>query len=134
MHLVGCTGAAGELKRVARNGLNPNLQFGSLPHANVISHARPVQQTATEADLGRPLNFGDSNPPIDTLKRLQFDVNCLFRKFRHSAVTDALKEKAGRKRSGRKNVYRERSPGIIPRLNANECAIGDSFKSAQLLR
>jgi hypothetical protein len=28
--------------------------------------------------FGRPLNFGSSNPPIDTLKRLQFDVNYVF--------------------------------------------------------
>jgi hypothetical protein len=28
--------------------------------------------------FGRPLNFGNSNPPIDTLKRLQFDVNYVF--------------------------------------------------------
>ena len=28
--------------------------------------------------FGRPLNFGNPNPPIDSLKRLQFDVNYVF--------------------------------------------------------
>jgi hypothetical protein len=28
--------------------------------------------------LGRPINFGNPNPPIDVLKRLQFDINYVF--------------------------------------------------------
>jgi hypothetical protein len=28
--------------------------------------------------FGRPLNFGGATPPIDSLKRLQFDVNYVF--------------------------------------------------------
>lgn len=28
--------------------------------------------------FGRPLNFGNQNPPIDVLKRLQFDINYVF--------------------------------------------------------
>jgi len=71
---------------IEREAVLSNLNYNQMYQGtNVTEHRFSVFYTIRSNVIldfiglfGRPLNFGDSNPPIDTLKRLQFDVNYVF--------------------------------------------------------
>jgi Putative porin len=71
---------------IEREALLSNLNYNQIYQgSNVTEHRLSVFYTAWNnvifdfiALLGRPLDFGSPNPPIDLLKRMQFDVNYVF--------------------------------------------------------
>ena len=71
---------------IEREAVLSNLNYNQIYQgSNVTEHRFSVFYTIRSNVIldfiglfGRPLNFGDSNPPIDSLKRLQFDVNYVF--------------------------------------------------------
>ena len=71
---------------IEREAVLSNLNYNQMYQgSNVTEHRFSVFYTIRSNVIldfiglfGRPLNFGNSNPPIDTLKRLQFDVNYVF--------------------------------------------------------
>jgi hypothetical protein len=71
---------------IEREAVLSNLNYNQMYQgSNVTEHRFSVFYTIRSNVIldfiglfGRPLNFGDPNPPIDTLKRLQFDVNYVF--------------------------------------------------------
>jgi hypothetical protein len=71
---------------IEREAVLSNLNYNQIYQgSNVTEHRISVFYTAWDnvifdfiALFGRPLNFGNPNPPIDLLKRLQFDVNYVF--------------------------------------------------------
>ena len=71
---------------IEREAVLSNLNYNQMYHgSNVTEHRISVFYTAWDnvifdfiGLIGRPLNFGGSNPPMDYLKRLQFDVNYVF--------------------------------------------------------
>jgi hypothetical protein len=71
---------------IEREAVLSNLNYNQMVQgSNVSEHRFSVFYTAWDnvifdfiALVGRPLNFDSSNPPIDDLKRLQFDVNYVF--------------------------------------------------------
>ena len=71
---------------IEREAVLSNLNYNQMYQgSNVTEHRFSVFYTVRSNVIldfiglfGRPLNFGSSNPPIDTLKRLQFDVNYVF--------------------------------------------------------
>ena len=71
---------------VEREAVLSNLNYNQMfQGSNVTEHRLSVFYAARSnvifdfiGLIGRPLNFGNPNPPIDSLKRLQFDVNYIF--------------------------------------------------------
>ncbi len=71
---------------IEREAVLSNLNYNQMYQgSNVTEHRFSVFYTVRSNVIldfiglfGRPLNFGNPNPPIDTLKRLQFDVNYVF--------------------------------------------------------
>ena len=71
---------------IEREAVLSNLNYNQMYQgSNVTEHRLSVFYTAWNnvifdfiALFGRPLNFGSPNPPVDLLKRLQFDVNYVF--------------------------------------------------------
>jgi hypothetical protein len=71
---------------IEREAVLSNLNYNQMYQgSNVTEHRFSVFYTIRSNVIldfiglfGRPLNFGNPNPPIDTLKRLQFDVNYVF--------------------------------------------------------
>jgi hypothetical protein len=71
---------------IEREAVLSNLNYNQIYQgSNVTEHRISVFYTIRSNVVldfiglfGRPLNFGSSNPPINTLKRLQFDVNYVF--------------------------------------------------------
>jgi hypothetical protein len=71
---------------IEREAVLSNLNYNQMYQgSNVTEHRVSVFYTAWDNVIfdfiglfGRPLNFGNPNPPIDMLKRLQFDVNYVF--------------------------------------------------------
>ena len=71
---------------IEREAVLSNLNYNQMYQgSNVTEHRFSVFYTIRSNVIldfiglfGRPLNFGNTNPPIDTLKRLQFDVNYVF--------------------------------------------------------
>ncbi len=71
---------------IEREAVLSNLNYNQIYQgSNVTEHRISVFYTAWNNVIfdfiglfGRPLNFGNPNPPIDLLKRLQFDVNYVF--------------------------------------------------------
>jgi hypothetical protein len=71
---------------IEREAVLSNLNYNQMYQGSNVSEQRiSVFYTAWDnvifdfiALFGRPLNFGNPNPPIDLLKRLQFDVNYVF--------------------------------------------------------
>jgi len=71
---------------IEREAVLSNLNYNQIYQgSNVTEHRVSVFYTIRNNVVldfiglfGRPLNFGSSNPPIDMLKRLQFDVNYVF--------------------------------------------------------
>jgi len=71
---------------IEREAVLSNLNYNQMYQgSNVTEHRLSLFYTIRSNVIldfiglfGRPLNFGNSNPPIDTLKRLQFDVNYVF--------------------------------------------------------
>jgi hypothetical protein len=71
---------------IEREAVLSNLNYNQIYQgSNVTEHRFSVFYTIRSNVIldfiglfGRPLNFGNPNPPIDTLKRLQFDVNYVF--------------------------------------------------------
>ena len=71
---------------IEREAVLSNLNYNQMYQgSNVSEHRISVFYTAWNDVIfdfiglfGRPLNFGNPNPPIDLLKRLQFDVNYVF--------------------------------------------------------
>ena len=71
---------------IEREAVLSNLNYNQIYQgSNVTEHRVSVFYTIRNNVVldfiglfGRPLNFGNSNPPIDMLKRLQFDVNYVF--------------------------------------------------------
>jgi hypothetical protein len=71
---------------IEREAVLSNLNYNQMYQGSNVSEQRlSVFYTAWNdvifdfiALFGRPLNFGNPNPPIDLLKRLQFDVNYVF--------------------------------------------------------
>jgi len=71
---------------IEREAVLSNLNYNQMYQgSNVTEHRFSVFYTARSNVIfdfiglfGRPLNFGNPNPPIDVLKRLQFDVNYVF--------------------------------------------------------
>jgi hypothetical protein len=71
---------------IEREAVLSNLNYNQIYQgSNVTEHRFSVFYTIRSNVIldfiglfGRPLNFGSSNPPIDSLKRLQFDVNYVF--------------------------------------------------------
>jgi hypothetical protein len=71
---------------IEREAVPSNLNYNQMYQgSNVTEHRFSVFYTIRSNVIldfiglfGRPLNFGNPNPPIDTLKRLQFDVNYVF--------------------------------------------------------
>jgi hypothetical protein len=71
---------------IEREAVLSNLNYNQMYQgSNVSEHRISVFYTAWDnvifdfiGLIGRPLNFGSSNAPIDYLKRLQFDVNYVF--------------------------------------------------------
>jgi len=71
---------------IEREAVLSNLNYNQMYQgSNVTEHRFSVFYTIRSNVIldfiglfGRPLNIGNSNPPIDTLKRLQFDVNYVF--------------------------------------------------------
>ena len=71
---------------IEREAVLSNLNYNQMYQgSNVTEHRFSVFYTVRSNVIldfiglfGRPLNFGDSNPPIASLKRLQFDVNYVF--------------------------------------------------------
>ena len=71
---------------VEREAVLSNLNYNQIYQgSNVTEHRLSVFYTIRSNVIldfiglfGRPLNFGNPNPPIDLLKRLQFDVNYVF--------------------------------------------------------
>ena len=71
---------------IEREAVLSNLNYNQMYQgSNVTEHRFSVFYTVRSNVIldfiglfGRRMNFGGSNPPIDTLKRLQFDVNYVF--------------------------------------------------------
>jgi hypothetical protein len=71
---------------IEREAVLSNLNYNQIYQgSNVTEHRFSVFYTIRSNVIldfiglfGRPLNFGNTNPPIDLLKRLQFDVNYVF--------------------------------------------------------
>lgn len=71
---------------IEREAVLSNLNYNQMYQgSNVTEHRVSVFYTIRSNVIldfiglfGRPLNFGNPNPPIDLLKRLQFDVNYVF--------------------------------------------------------
>ena len=71
---------------IEREAVLSNLNYNQMYQGSNVGEQRiSVFYTAWNdvifdfiALFGRPLNFGNPNPPIDLLKRLQFDVNYVF--------------------------------------------------------
>jgi hypothetical protein len=71
---------------VEREAVLSNLNYNQIYQgSNVTEHRLSVFYTIRSNVIldfiglfGRPLNFGNPNPPIDSLKRLQFDINYVF--------------------------------------------------------
>jgi hypothetical protein len=71
---------------IEREAVLSNLNYNQIYQgSNVTEHRISVFYTIRSNVIldfiglfGRPLNFGNPNPPIDLLKRLQFDVNYVF--------------------------------------------------------
>jgi Putative porin len=71
---------------IEREAVLSNLNYNQIYQgSNVTEHRLSVFYTIRSNVIldfiglfGRPLNFGNPNPPIDSLKRLQFDVNYVF--------------------------------------------------------
>jgi hypothetical protein len=71
---------------IEREAVLSNLNYNQMYQgSNVTEHRISVFYTAWDNVIfdfiglfGRPLNYGNPNPPIDLLKRLQFDVNYVF--------------------------------------------------------
>jgi hypothetical protein len=71
---------------IEREAVPSNLNYNQIYQgSNVTEHRFSVFYTIRSnvvldfiGLIGRPLNFGSPNPPIDSLKRLQFDVNYVF--------------------------------------------------------
>ena len=71
---------------IEREAVLSNLNYNQMYQgSNVSEHRFSVFYTIRSNVIldfiglfGRPLNFGNPNPPIDLLKRLQFDVNYVF--------------------------------------------------------
>lgn len=71
---------------VEREAVVSNLNYNQMYQgSNVTEHRISVFYTAWDnvifdfiGLIGRPLNFGSSNPPVHYLERLQFDVNYVF--------------------------------------------------------
>lgn len=71
---------------IEREAVLSNLNYNQMYQgSNVTEHRISVFYTAWDNVIfdfiglfGRPLNFGNSNPPINFLERLQFDVNYVF--------------------------------------------------------
>lgn len=71
---------------IEREAVLSNLNYNQMYQGSNVSEQRiSVFYTAWNDVIfdfiglfGRPLNFGNPNPPIDLLKRLQFDVNYVF--------------------------------------------------------
>jgi hypothetical protein len=71
---------------IEREAVLSNLNYNQMYQgSNVTEHRVSIFYTARSNVIfdfiglfGRPLNFGSPNPPIDLLRRLQFDVNYVF--------------------------------------------------------
>ena len=71
---------------IEREAVLSNLNYNQMYQgSNVTEHRVSLFYTVRSNVIldfiglfGRPLNFGNPNPPIDLLKRLQFDVNYVF--------------------------------------------------------
>jgi hypothetical protein len=71
---------------IEREAVLSNLNYNQMYQGSDVSEQRiSVFYTAWNNVIfdfiglfGRPLNFGNPNPPVDLLKRLQFDVNYVF--------------------------------------------------------
>ncbi len=71
---------------IEREAVLSNLNYNQMYQgSNVTEHRISVFYTIRSNVIldfiglfGRPLNFGNQNPPIDLLKRLQFDINYVF--------------------------------------------------------